>query len=82
MNFDILGFLWFLIKILGLLVLVSILSSILINVIRDFFTKSKERKRKEQLDKLLEEAIKNQSYNLEIFATKDEMDKKIKDNKK
>ena len=78
MNFDILEFLWFLIKILGLLVLVSILSSILINVIKDFFAKSKERKRKEQLDKLLEDAIKKGAF--EVMVSKDE-DFKKKDKK-
>ena len=77
MNFDILDFLWYLIKILAYSSLVLILASVIVALIGSIFNEFKKRKRQEILDELIKQAIENGEYGIEIIG-----DKKTKKEKK
>ena len=70
MSFNILEFLWYLIKLLGFAALTLFLMSICVAIINVMIDSFKKRKMQENLDKALLEAVKSGNINVDVIEKK------------
>ena len=76
MNFNILDFLWYLIKLFGMSAAVLILMQMIVVAINGIIDTFKKRKRENAIDKIIEQAIK--SGNIDFEIPKETVKKKTK----
>ena len=67
MNFDVLDFLWYLIKLLAFASLALILMQIIVISITSILDSFKKRKMQENLDKALLDALKSGNVNVDVI---------------
>lgn len=82
MYFNVLDFLWFLIKLLGMLAIVIFLCSVIINFIINLFQNSQKHRREEMLDEMIKEALKNGKYETTIITDKGKISNTIEEKNK
>lgn len=82
MDFNILDFLWFLVKLLGLSSLTLILISLIVTFINNIIDGFKKRKQEEILDNLIKQAIKEKNFNVDIVTNEEMKEIKKKANSK
>ena len=70
MTFDILDFMWFLIKFLFYTALILMLVSITINIIIDQFRRHERRRKEIELENALTEALKKGAFEVEVHKKK------------
>lgn len=70
MDFNILDFLWYLIKLLGFAALSLFLMAICVAMINSIIDSFKKRKMQENLDKALLEALKSGNVNVDVIEKK------------
>lgn len=79
---QILDIMWFIIKFMGLSLIILFLSELFINVIKDIIKKSRQEKVEDILYNVLQENLKHPNKNVDIkVATKDDLKKMLEDDK-
>lgn len=70
MTFNVLDFMWFLIKFLFYTALILMLVSIIINIIIDQFRRHERRKKEIEIENALTEALKKGAFEVEVHKEK------------
>ena len=79
---QILDFMWFLIKFMGLALIILFLAELFINLIKDCIKRSRKEKIEDILYNVLQENLKQPNKNVDIkVATKEDLEKILNDEK-
>ena len=79
---QILDIMWFIIKFIGLSLIILFLSELLVNIVKDIIKKSRQEKVEDILYNVLQENLKHPNKNIDIkIASKEDLKKILEDEK-